>query len=126
VFPGWEKMNVIKTISAAFFAATLGLSGSAAAADEVLASRLGAILGQEREALSVVPDARLSLLTSLPPAAERGVATTTRLVYDRDFLADQPVAQGGEQWQCLSEALYFEARGESVRGMFAVGAEPRG
>lgn len=114
-------MKVIKTISAAFFAATMALTGSAAAADEVLASRLGAILGQEREALSVVPDTRLSLLTSLPPAAERGVETQTRMVYDRDFLANQPAADGGEQWQCLSEALYFEARGETVRGMFAVG-----
>ncbi len=114
-------MKVIKTISAAFFAAILGATGSTAAADEVLASRLGAILGQEREALSIVPDARLDLLTSLPPADARGVETQTRLIYDRSFLAAQPVADGGEQWTCLAEALYFEARGETVRGMFAVG-----
>ncbi|MFQ5438786.1 MAG: cell wall hydrolase, partial [Paracoccaceae bacterium] len=31
-----------------------------------------------------------------------------------------PAAQGGPQWRCLSEALYFEARGESVKGQFAV------
>jgi spore germination cell wall hydrolase CwlJ-like protein len=30
------------------------------------------------------------------------------------------VPQGGEEWRCLSEALYFEARGESIRGMMAV------
>ena len=86
-----------------------------------MASRLGAILGQEREALSVVPDTRLSLLTSLPPAEERGVDTQTGEIYSREFLAKRPAASGGEQWECLAEALYFEARGESVEGMFAVG-----
>ncbi|MEM8536548.1 MAG: cell wall hydrolase [Pseudomonadota bacterium] len=110
-----------KTIIAAISAASFGLFGNAAVADEVLASRLGAILGQERQALSVVPDSRLSMLTSLPPASERGVETQDGVIYDRDFLASQPAASGGDQWECLAEALYFEARGESVRGMFAVG-----
>lgn len=40
--------------------------------------------------------------------------------YSRDWLDQQPAAEGGEQWACLSEALYFEARGEDVRGQFAV------
>ncbi len=114
-------MTVIKTIAAAVSAALICVGATSAAADEVMASRLGAILGQEREALSVVPDSRMSMLTSLPPAQERGVAMNDGIVYDRDFLAAKPVAEGGAQWQCLSEALYFEARGESVRGMFAVG-----
>jgi len=114
-------MTVLKAISAAVSAAFVLLSAPSVAADEVLASRLGALLGQEREALSVVPDSRLSLLTTVPSARERGVETQTGLIYDRDYLAQQPVATGGEQWECLAEALYFEARGESVRGMFAVG-----
>ena len=114
-------MKVSKVIFAACFAALFGSAASPVSADEVLATRLGAILGQEREALAVVPDGRLSMLTNLPPAAARGVETQTRMIYDRDFLAAQPAATGGEQWQCLAEALYFEARGETVRGMFAVG-----
>ena len=114
-------MTVVRAIIAAISAATICFGASAAAADELLSSRLGAILGQERQALSVVPDSRLNMLTSLPPAADRGVATRTGITYDREFLSAQPVADGGSQWQCLSEALYFEARGESVRGMFAVG-----
>ncbi len=114
-------MNLIKTIMSALVAATVSFGALPAAADEVLASRLSAILGQEREALSVVPDSRLSLLTSLPPAAERGVDTESSTIYDREFLASLPAANGGEQWECLAEALYFEARGETVRGMFAVG-----
>ncbi|MFV2002431.1 MAG: cell wall hydrolase [Paracoccaceae bacterium] len=41
--------------------------------------------------------------------------------YSRAYLDTLPVAQGDAQWTCLTEALYFEARGESVRGQFAVG-----
>lgn len=40
--------------------------------------------------------------------------------YSKDWLDQRPEAIGDENWKCLSEALYFEARGESVRGQFAV------
>lgn len=100
---------------------TLLISGPAAQADEVIASRLSALLGQERQSLSVVPDVRMTALTTLPPASERGVQLApSTLSYDRSFLAALPTASGGAQWRCLSEALYFEARGETVKGMFAV------
>ena len=114
-------MKVIKAFSAAIAAAGFIFLGSASAADDLLASRLGAILGQERQALSVVPDTRMNMLTSLPPARERGVATQSGVVYDRAYLASLPAANGDDEWECLAEALYFEARGETVRGMFAVG-----
>ncbi|WP_394177447.1 cell wall hydrolase [Yoonia maritima] len=114
-------MTFFRSVVAAVTAASVSFGASTAVADELMASRLGAILGQEREALSVVPDTRLSLLTSLPPAEERGVDTQTGEIYSREFLAKRPAASGGEQWECLAEALYFEARGESVEGMFAVG-----
>lgn len=42
------------------------------------------------------------------------------LRYDRDWLAALPPATGGRDWECLTRALYFEARGEPVRGQFAV------
>ncbi len=40
--------------------------------------------------------------------------------YTKDWLDQQPKATGDEGFRCLAEALYFEARGESVRGQFAV------
>ncbi|MCU9840011.1 cell wall hydrolase [Ruegeria sp. WL0004] len=40
--------------------------------------------------------------------------------FSRTWIDEQPKAQGGEQWACLAEALYFEARGETVKGQFAV------
>ena len=40
--------------------------------------------------------------------------------YSQATLKQLPKATGGKQWGCLAEALYFEARGESVTGQFAV------
>lgn len=101
---------------------TAGLLAGTAQADDLLAARLGALLGQERAAIQQVPDARLAALTAVPPASARNIPTAPVVItYDNAFLAAQPTASGGEQWRCLAEALYFEARGESVRGMFAVG-----
>lgn len=40
--------------------------------------------------------------------------------YSKNWLGKQGIAKGDSDWACLSEALYFEARGESIRGQFAV------
>lgn len=40
--------------------------------------------------------------------------------FSRRWIDEQPKATGGDEWRCLSEALYFEARGENVKGQFAV------
>ena len=54
-------------------------------------------------------------LRATPRAASGGVPR-----YDNAWLAAQPAAQGDGEWRCLAEALYFEARGESVAGQVAV------
>lgn len=36
------------------------------------------------------------------------------------WLAAQPAPEGDANWQCLTEAVYFEARGESLAGQIAV------
>jgi spore germination cell wall hydrolase CwlJ-like protein len=38
----------------------------------------------------------------------------------RSWIDSQPLVNGGDEWACLAQALYFEARGESVKGQFAV------
>ena len=43
-----------------------------------------------------------------------------KIGYTRDWIDALPAASGGDEWACLAEALYFEARGESVKGQFAV------
>ena len=40
--------------------------------------------------------------------------------FDPKFLAGLPDPSGDEAWRCLAEALYFEARGETTKGIFAV------
>ncbi len=44
----------------------------------------------------------------------------TPVEFSKSWLDAQPEAQGGPELQCLAEALYFEARGETVKGQFAV------
>jgi len=99
--------------------------GSAALADEVLASRLGALLGLERQALEIVPAAHMAALTAPPAAALRDVPTSPVTPPDAPqdgsaALAALPPVSGGAEWECLTEALYFEARGETVQGIHAV------
>lgn len=72
---------------------------------------IGKLYDQERRILSSLPADAVARYFDLP-----GV----ELDYSRDWLAQQTVRPGGEEWSCLAEALYFEARGESVRGQFAV------
>ena len=43
-----------------------------------------------------------------------------KIEFSRSWIDEQPVASGGDEWECLAEALYFEARGETVKGQFAV------
>ena len=110
-------------------AAIVGLSLSAGAATtataDVTASsstnpfvslnqQIGSLLGEERNALGALPRGHLGNLTR-----PRG-ATTDGPQYNRQWLASQPTARGGREWQCLSEALYFEARGETLEGQAAV------
>ncbi|QGY00306.1 cell wall hydrolase [Roseovarius faecimaris] len=69
------------------------------------------LVDQEQSALKALPDGKREALFSRPE---------TNVTYTREWLAQNAVAKGDEQWRCLAEALYFEARGESVKGQFAV------
>ncbi len=46
--------------------------------------------------------------------------TTSDVEYSLAWVDSQPKAEGDQHFQCLAEALYFEARGETVKGQFAV------
>lgn len=63
----------------------------------------------------------LAGLFQTPRAKERKAKrAAAELSYSHDFLALQPQPKGDAEWQCLTQALYFEARGESLKGQFAV------
>jgi spore germination cell wall hydrolase CwlJ-like protein len=72
--------------------------------------------------LSTIPTVQAPKLQILPQPELNGplpaIAMTDGLT--EDWLMSRPAPTGGEDWQCLTEALYFEARGESLDGQIAV------
>lgn len=85
-----------------------------------LDTHLTKLLGAEKAALRAVSGRRLERLITPARTAPASTGKVANIRYDRAWLSSQPAQQGGAQWQCLAEALYFEARGESVKGQFAV------
>lgn len=81
-----------------------------------LNQRLGSLFGAETNALAAFGARDLSRLTRTPELDE-GPAYNG---LTKEGLAAMPVAEGGDQWSCLAEALYFEARGESLKGVIGV------
>lgn len=75
------------------------------------------LLGLERAVLSEVSEAHFQGLTTPPLKA---AAFAQNIEYTRSWVSDQPIRTGGNEWECLTQALYFEARGESVKGQFGV------
>ncbi|MEO0990602.1 MAG: cell wall hydrolase [Pseudomonadota bacterium] len=75
----------------------------------------GPLLSLEQLGVSAVGMSKVMQLTRAPAITEDTLAGLTK----RD-LRDLPKASGGPEWRCLTEALYFEARGESLTGQFAV------
>ncbi|RVV99087.1 cell wall hydrolase [Mesobaculum littorinae] len=79
---------------------------------------LAALLGPE------APEVRMKrngdLVRLIGPRGAPPMPEVPEIDYTVAFVADLPEASGGEDWQCLTEALYFEARGETVRGVAAV------
>jgi len=85
----------------------------------ILDAELVQLFGRERAAFAAVQPDQFSKLQQEP---KRRALTGGSPVfsYSRDYLASLPKVKGNAQWYCLSEALYFEARGESIMGQFAV------
>ncbi|MEL6609177.1 MAG: cell wall hydrolase [Pseudomonadota bacterium] len=90
------------------------------AATGVFAQTGADVLGQavqfETEQLALLDDRSVEELL----AKSKARRTSSEIQFDRAWLAAQPSIQGGDEWRCLSEALYFEARGETIKGQFAV------
>ncbi|WP_231703995.1 cell wall hydrolase [Cochlodiniinecator piscidefendens] len=86
----------------------------------VLEENLTLLLGQERQTLSALDEADITAMTVPPRPEPQRTAAGGLVQFTREWIDAQPTAQGGEDLACLAEALYFEARGESVRGQFAV------
>jgi hypothetical protein len=56
----------------------------------------------------------------LSPLRKKGKPVVFSAIPSKGALSGLPTPNGSAEWQCLTEALYFEARGEKVPGIFAV------
>jgi len=72
------------------------------------------VLAHELSGISGLNAQQVARLGKTPGAAD----ASSRFTYA--WLDAQPTASGSDDWQCLSQALYFEARGETLKGQFAV------
>ncbi|NEY90685.1 cell wall hydrolase [Tabrizicola oligotrophica] len=97
-----------------------------------IGQQFASLLDAEHKALGALPEARRTAIAmgAMPkPAADKAARKTkakgkadapVEISYSHAFLAGLGAPAGDEQWQCLTKALYFEARGESLKGQFAV------
>ncbi len=74
---------------------------------------LAALSAEDLAASDAVDGAQGDLLAKLM-AADTGGAVDLSMIEQLD------IDPSGKEWSCLAEALYFEARGETVAGQFAV------
>lgn len=115
--------------------ALLGLSGTAAAEISVsqsndptaaIAGQMASLIGSEQAALRAMPQSNLATLATGPEAPARArkarapAETSVPIRHDLAWLSAQPKPQGDAEWNCLRTAVYFEARGETLAGQFAV------
>ncbi|MDO9640508.1 MAG: cell wall hydrolase [Pseudotabrizicola sp.] len=121
---------VCATGGAAFAEVTVSQSNSP---ELGMAEQMASLMGAEHATVGAVGQDRMAALATGPriakpektekaakPAHTDEPAQPVLIRYEETFLATQPVPKGDQQWQCLQNALYFEARGESLKGQFAV------
>lgn len=99
----------------AVMAATITMGKSVAAE-----TGLDSLIEREQASLSAVPARKFSGFFGFRTNPFKSRRSDLQVEYSKTWLDTQPKAEGGEQFACLAEALYFEARGETVKGQFAV------
>ncbi len=85
----------------------------AAANDSGTREALAALTVEDAEAAADVTSARRQAITDL-------LVTDFGGVIDLSEIHSVKIGKRGKQWRCLTEALYFEARGENLVGQVAV------
>lgn len=127
-----------ETLKTAIFAVSLTIFASAqvsvaadSAAVDAATAELNEVLAQEAKGLEMMDPMYAVQLAGLEtPKAAQKLALFSFLraakkpqmteVPTKTELLAYPFKEGDAEWACLTEALYFEARGESIEGQFAV------
>jgi hypothetical protein len=101
-------------------ALTVLWAGASTASGTALDGHLDSLLGAARDGAEVAMAAREG---KLPTPAERGLETIAlegRHLNPVEAAVGRAKAEGDEEWECLSQAIYHEARGEPLLGQIAV------
>jgi hypothetical protein len=113
---GWvARLVALVSLAAAPAVADVTLSTSTAP-DGGISVRLGGLMGVETASLATLSETRLRRLGT-PYVGRDGDDPRIMSAAELDQLR-RP--RGNAEWQCLTEALYFEARGEPIEGQYAV------
>ena len=94
------------------FALVIGALPFISTETHAASEQAAALAKTEERGLKSVGNNRIKKLLTVPQ--------TNGVSFSRSWIDAQPAASGSAQWRCLAEALYFEARGETVKGQFAV------
>ena len=99
----------------------------------LMGSQMASLLGAEHKAFDALPEGKLTAMAVGPKAPEpqkpakvakadkkTEIKNPVLISYTADWLMAQPEPTGDAQWQCLKTAIYFESRGETLQGQFAV------
>lgn len=103
-----------------FFALVLGAFAFSPLAVSASTEKADELARVEARGLKSVGESRVKELLDSSVVRTSGQTGKAGVQFSRSWIDAQPKATGAEQWRCLSEALYFEARGETVKGQFAV------
>lgn len=120
---GWVLGAIAAVIlnGAAFADVTVSHSNDPTAA---VGTQMAALLGAEKQALDALPAQKLTELAVGPEVQTKTTrgkkAAPAQIEYSADWLMAQAEPSGDAEWECLRKAIYFEARGETLEGQFAV------
>ena len=115
-------MAIFVLTGAAFAEVTVSQSNDPT---QAIGEQFASLLGAEHKTVDALPDSKQTALaigpkveTKLKPGKKAGKPMIVE--YSAAWLAALPAPSGDADWECLRKALYFEARGESLKGQFAV------
>ena len=80
---------------------------------EKLTNRFDGALSIDRIFKARTPRSHLDIISAI-------LNTRNVKIYSAEQLRKVPFIKGGKNWECLANAIYFEARGEIIKGQYAV------
>lgn len=115
------RLPAMSAVSALLLLAVASVAAPAqaeAGKDQVVARAMS------RDNPTLVRAAITRMFGTPPMARDEAEVTPARAKIDGKIdgaaLDAMPAASGGDDWRCLSEAIYFESRGEPIEGQIAV------